>query len=508
MEEPITRQTESTIFSPSLSPATVAQIITDNGKNDPKRAAMLDAQRYFDGHPDIERKSRVYYDKDGRKHDNPAANNAKMKSNFLRMLVQQKQDYGFAKTFVLKLSTETQSEVDLTADEYGLAWKNFCDDALFKAAHTLAGQAVNSGIAWAYLWIDADGNLKLKDIPPELTYPVWHDRQHTVLDRLVYNFMQLKYNSATADTVEYAEYWTETERYLFNVSAGYKTEAGLQDDEGNPIYSHMTGGESWGRIPFVAFRATDDEKPLLEFMRAQVDSYDKLDSNSIDGLIDDLDPLLVFKGISPNVKDLIEARELAKVTRTVSLDTDGDAHFIQAQTQVSAYLEKLQAIRKDIFKFGYGVDTSDARFGGNPNQLEIKSLYQDLDTYTDGLERHFQDFVNDLKYFFDRWWELTGRGSFDIAQSYKVLVKLDRSMMINQSDTLNDATRLQGVVSQRTLLEQIPQVQDVELELSRLEEERKEKEADNPLFAFGRGEKDDGGVPEDDGQAGETAEEE
>lgn len=489
MENNIQKQTESTIFSPTLSPAAIAQIIVSNCKNSPNIENIKIAENYFDGHSDIELKKRVYFDKDRKSYDNPAASNTRIKTNFLRMLVQQKQDYGFAKTFKIKLSTESQDEVDLSTDEYGLAWKNFCDRVLFKTAYSLAGQSVNNGIAWGYLWIDENGDLQIKDIPADLVYPIWRDRQHMELDRLVYNFIQLRYNSMSADKIEYAEYWTDTERYLFNVSQAYSVEKVL---EGENPFAHMTDGVSWGRIPYIAFKATDDEKPLLSFIKAHIDSYEMLDSNSTDSLIDDLDPLLVFKGISPNVKDLIEARELAKLTRTISLDSDGDAHFIQAQTQITAYLEKLQAIRKDIFKFGYGVDTSDARFGGNPNQLEIKSLYQDLDTYTDGLERQFQNFIDRLKYFFDRWYELTGRGSFEIAQSYKVLIELDRSMLINKSAIISDTVALMNTgVSKKTLMEFNPVVQDVDLEFARLEEEKAEAEKENPLFSFPNDEKKD-----------------
>jgi SPP1 family phage portal protein len=485
--ETLTRQTESTIFSPSLSSSDIAQIIVENGKNDAKIRDMKTAQKYFDGHSDIELKKRVYYDKKKVAYENPAANNAKQKSGFLRQLVEQKQNYAFAKTFVLKLSTAESKEVDLTKDEYGIAWKDFCDRSLFKTVYQLGGQSILNGIAWGYLWIDENGDLQIKDIPPEMTYPVWHDRQHTHLDRLVYNFYRLKYNSITPDRTEYAEYWTESERILFNATDGYKPETTLVDDKDNPIFSHMTGGVSWGKVPYIFLKATDDEKPLLNFIKEQVDSYEKMDSNSVDSLIDDLDPLLVLKGVSPNVKDLLEARELAKVTRTVSLDPDGDAHFIQAQTQIQSYIEKLNALRKDIYKFGYGVDTQDARFGGNPNQLEIKSLYQDLDTYTDGLERHLQDFIDQLKYFFDKWWEFSGHGAFVIAQSYKALVKLDRSMLINQSALIDDTVKLQSTgVSQKTLLEFNPAVQDVEQEKKRLEEEKKERDADNSLFDFGK----------------------
>lgn len=495
------RQTESTIFSPELSAAVVAQIITTEGKTAPQIRDMRAADRYFDGHNDIEKKTRVYYDRDRKAYDNPAASNARIKSNFLRTLVQQKQDYAFAKTFVLKLSTKEQQEIDIAEDQYGMAWKNFCDGQLFRLAYVLAGQAVNHGIAWCYVWIDADGGLRIKDMPADLTYPVWADRQHTELDRLVYNFMQTRYGGMTADSTEYAEYWSKNERVLFNVSKAWTAEADLTDGEGNALFSHMSGGQSWGRIPFVVFKATDDEKPLLNFIKDHIDAYDMLDSRSVDGLLDDLDPLLVLKGLSTRVKDIVEGRELAKLTRTISLDADGDARYIQAQTPIDAHERKKESLRRDIIKFGYGVDYEDTRFGGNPNQMVIRSLYQNLDTYTDGLERHFQDFIDSLKYFFDRWCEWAGICAFDIAQEYKVLVKLDRSMMVNESAQIEDTVRLQGTgISQRTLLEKNPAVQDVDLELSRIDEERRESERENQLFNFGGDDSDasDGGAADDD----------
>ena len=480
----------NTIFSEDLSPALITQIIVDKNKNSPAIFAMNTADRYFDGNnEEISKKSRVYFDRDRNKHENPNANNARIKSNFLRMLVQQKQDYGFAKTFIFKLSTEEQQEVDLTKDEYGKAWKNFLDNSLFKLSYILAGQAVNHGIAWCYIWIDENGELQLKDVPSSLIYPIWQDRQHTKLDRLVYNYLIERYKGSLSPTLEeYAEYWSDNERILFDVNKGYEEIPLVMDNDGLSIHSHMIAGNddevSWGRIPFICLKATDDEKTLLSFIKEQIDSYDILDSKSVDGLVDDLDPLLIIKGISPDVSDLIEARELAKMTRTISLDTDGDANYIQAQTAIEAHQKKLESLRHDIIKFGYGIDYEDARFSGNPNQLVIKSLYQNMDTYTDGLERRFQDFINDLKYFFDKWYELTNKGSFEECQKYKILIELDRSMMINQSAQIEDTVKLANTgVSQKTLLEFNPVVQDVELEQERIEEENKQK-SESDIFNF------------------------
>ena len=482
------QQTENTTFSGGLSASEITQIIVNKYRESNYVKQMRIADKYFDiQNEEIEKKTRVYYDKDRNAIQNPRANNAKIKSNFLRMLVQQKQDYGFAKTFILKLSDEKENEIELKDNDYGKEWKKFLDKNLFKTSYVLAGQAVNHGLAWCYVWIDENGELQIKDVEGELVYPIWKNRQHTEIDRLVYNYKTEKYESLNPTIYEYAEYWSDKERRLFNVTNAYAEETETKDENGNPIYSHMVdneGGISWDKIPFICLKATDDEKTLLSFIKEQIDAYDQLDSRSVDGLVDDLDPILVLKGISPSVGDLLEARELAKMTRTISTDSDGDASYIQAQTPVQNHLQKMESLRRDIIKFGYGIDYEDSRFGGNPNQLVIKSLYQNLDTYTDGLERHFQDFINDLKYFFDKWYEFSGKGSFDECQKYKLLVKLDRSMMVNQSAQIEDTVKLaQTGVSQKTMLEFNPIVQDVELEQERLEEERKQNE-NNDLFNF------------------------
>ena len=480
---------ENTIFTGDLNPALISQIIVNKYKLSPIIQDMRIADQYYDAHNEIiEKKRRVYFDKDRKPIENPNANNAKIKNNFLRMLVQQKQDYGFAKSFILKLSDENEQEIELSENDYGKEWKKFLDDELFKMSYILSGQAINHGIAWCYIWIDENGKLQIKDVPSDLIYPIWKDRQHFNLDKLVYNYNVERYEGSINPTIdEYAEYWSENERILFDVNNGYSEIPQIVDDSGKVIHSHMTNGTdeiNWDRIPFIALKGTDDEKTLLSFIKEQIDSYDILASKSVDGLVDDLDPLLVFKGISPNVSDLLEARELAKMTRTISVDTDGDASYIQAQTAIDAHLKELESLRRDIIKFGYGIDYEDARFGGNPNQLVIKSLYQNLDTYTDGIERQFQNFMQSLKYFFDKWYEFSGKGSFEECQKYKILIKLDRSMMINQSALIEDTVKLAGTgVSKKTQLEFNPVVQDVELELERIDKEQKESQ-NNDLFNF------------------------
>ena len=140
---------ENTIFTGNLNPALISQIIINKYKLSPIIQEMRIADRYYDAHNEIiEKKRRVYFDKDRKPIENPNANNAKIKNNFLRMLVQQKQDYGFAKSFILKLSDENEQEIELSENDYGKEWKKFLDDKLFKMSYILSGQAINHGIAW------------------------------------------------------------------------------------------------------------------------------------------------------------------------------------------------------------------------------------------------------------------------------------------------------------------------------------------------------------------------
>ena len=124
---------ENAIFTGNLNPALISQIIINKYKLSPIIKEMRIADRYYDTHNEIiEKKRRVYFDKDRKPIENPNANNAKIKNNFLRMLVQQKQDYGFAKSFILKLSDENEQEIELTENDYGKEWKKFLDNKVVK----------------------------------------------------------------------------------------------------------------------------------------------------------------------------------------------------------------------------------------------------------------------------------------------------------------------------------------------------------------------------------------
>lgn len=474
---------ENAIFDVNLQPKDIAKIIVDGTKNSPKIEAMREADAYFSvNNIEISKKRRVYYDKDRKEIENPSANNAKISTTLLRELVEGKQDYCLGKMFVLSMKTNDGKEVK-KEDNYYKHWEEFCDNYFYGLCYRLVGEAVNHGLAWVYVWLDESGVLKITDVPSELVYPVWKDRNHTNLDKLVYNYTQCVFNSNSSQfDKEYAEYWTENERFLFDVSGGYDE---IKTTETN-YHLESADGEvrGWGKIPFVCLKATDDEKTQLSLIKPLVDNFDMLLSRSIDTLVDELDPLLVLKNISPTIDSLIEAREIAKMTKTISVDDDGDAKFITPSVDVRENLNAVETLKKMIISAGKGTDYDDIRFSGNPNEMVIKCLFQKLDTYADGLERHFQDFITNFKYFFDLWLDWKNEISLDESKKYTVYANFDRTMMMNESSKIENVVKVKDCgVSLRTLLENNPFVKDVELELDRLEaEEKKELEKQEKIL--------------------------
>ena len=105
-------------------------------------------------------------------------------------------------------------------------------------------------------------------------------------------------------------------------------ETHMQDAKGNGI--------SWDRVPFIFFKGNDDELPLLNECKSDVDAYDMLKSKSIDSLLDDIDAVLVVEDISPEMGEITRARKLVQQSRIMTIDKGGKAYFIKVDANVNA----------------------------------------------------------------------------------------------------------------------------------------------------------------------------
>ena len=113
----------------------------------------------------------------------------------------------------------------------------------------------------------------------------------------------------------------------------------------------------------------------------------------------------------------------------------------------------------------------------------LQSIYNDIDLDANGMELEFQRSLKELLWFVNMYlYNTTGK---DYTNN-KVKFIFNRDMMMNESEIM---TMLQGLgieISQRTLISQVPWIDDVQKELDRVKEEYNETLVDDYTGAIGR----------------------
>jgi SPP1 family phage portal protein len=116
-----------------------------------------------------------------------------------------------------------------------------------------------------------------------------------------------------------------------------------------------------------------------------------------------------------------------------------------------------------------GYDAKDDRLGGSPNQMNIQSMYSDIDLDANEMETEFQASFEDLLWFVNVHLANTGQGNFDGVDAEVIF---NRDMLISESEIITNVRQLVGIISDETLIANIPWVDDPQAELERLKAQK------------------------------------
>jgi len=476
----------------------LTQLLLEQYRNSPIIQDMKVADKYYRvENIAIQDKDRSYTDpKTKQPVTNPSLSNEKIASAFLRQSVNQKVAYGFGKPFVLSVDLINDDETEESQEKkekYSKLWDDFVTPYFRKQIKSIAKEAINNGIGWGFIYIDQETQeLKLINVKSETIYPKWTDGNHDKLNNIVRDYIDLVYTEDGIKKVNKVELWDDKQvvKYIAD-------ELSLEPDaneNGENVFTHLAENKSWDKIPFIFLKSSDDEMPLLKLIKSEIDAYDRLASKSIDTLIDDIDAVIAVKGMSAEVKDLIEARELLSTVKMVAVEENGDVSYLQANISIDNIQKKLENLKKDIKEFSCTVNTQDIQLGNNPSGVALKASYQDLDTYMNDLETEFELFMQQFKYFFDKYLEFKGEFTAEELKNFDITVTLDRDMMMNETELIENTAKLSGLVSQETLDSYNPAVESHEIEQERRENE--ENDTDNQ-YNFGIIPDDEENIEED-----------
>ena len=114
---------------------------------------------------------------------------------------------------------------------------------------------------------------------------------------------------------------------------------------------------------------------------------------------------------------------------------------------------KRQLLKDAIIENARGYDAKDERMGGNPNQMNIQSMYSDIDLDANGIEIEFQAAMEELLWFVNQHLANTGKGNFE-GEEVKVI--FDRDVLINETEAINNCKNSVGILSNETIVKNHP----------------------------------------------------
>jgi len=446
-------------------------------KRSPKRKAMIIGEKYYQGEHDILTRKRTVIGKDGLLQEVENLPNNKIVDNQYAKMVDQKVNYLLGKP--LTFSTENK--------QYEAALKKVFNKKFHRTLKNLGEDSLNGGIGWLHPYYNDQGELCFKKFEPYEILPFWADAEHTILDVAVRLYEVDAYEGSSERVIEKVEVYTVNgvQRFILqntnlvpdveNPSSNYIT---IEDEEGN------SEEYNWGRIPLIAFKYNNKELPLIKRVKSLQDGINTILSDFQNNMQEDTrNTILVIKNMDGT--NLAEFRHNLATYGAVKVRTvegaDGGVDTLTIEVNADNYKAILELFKKALIENARGYDAKDDRMSGNPNQMNIQSMYSDIDLDANGMETEYQASFEELLWFVNTHLANTGQGDFS---NENVTVIFNRDILINESETIDNCKKSVGILSNETIISQHPWTSDIEKELKRIEEEKKNSMMDEYANAF------------------------
>lgn len=221
----------------------------------------------------------------------------------------------------------------------------------------------------------------------------------------------------------------------------------------------------YGMVPLVVYNNNDEQIGDIEPIKSLIDAYDVLISDSMNEFDRFAWAYLILKGLKLTADDAKNIKD----KRLIELLTDfGDVKFLTKDIN-DQFIENMKTtIREEIHKQSHVPDMTDQSFAGNQSGIAIRYKLYDLENLASTKEIYFRD---GLTRRIDLIMSIMQKKTGSRAELQEFNIVFNRNIPLNITEIADYTQKLKGMVSDRTLLEQIPFVKDPQVELDRLAEE-------------------------------------
>ena len=426
----------------------------------PLRKEQLLAEKYYDGDHDILKRERKVMNADGTL--SPVFNlpNNKLVDNQYKKLVDQKTNYVLGKPLTIATSK----------DEYLSELSKIFTSKVHRQLRVLAQYAVDGGIAWLYPYYDENGKFRLAVFPSYEICPIWKDKGHTELEcAMRYYTEEVLDEKGGWKLLYHVDLFTTHGIIHFN----YQGASLIPSD--NPHTDYMTSngrGYNWDRLPIIPFKYNSKEIPLIRNVKSLQDSLNQVLSDFQNNMEEDPRTcILVLKNYDgTNIPEFRQNLATYGVIKVTTVDgVQGGVETLKVEVNAANYQAILMQLKRAIVENGRGFDAKEERMDGDPNQMNIESMYTDIDLDVNAMETEFQAGFEELKWFIDQYLIHNNLGNY---LEEEVTFVFNRDIFINEDAKIENCVKSKGVISDKTIIARHPWVTNLEHELSQIEEDK------------------------------------
>lgn len=445
----------------ALSDSNVLKDIISNDVASTFKKNMYYGKEYYKSNNcEIMNRNFEYFTNGRNIQDEWRANN-KIPNNFLKTLIDQKTNYSFSKEVTINNCENITNIFDINTK-----------------LRKLVKESSKKAVGWLHVYINKNGEFNTRIIPAEEVIAIFDSEFEEELIQIIRyysiyviegNLKKQRYKVEIWDSEKVTYYEEDSNgNYLLDMSVNI-----------NPVYhwnvnTYSLGtitestNHSWGKVPFIPLWNNDERLTDLNPVKSHIDMFDKVISdfgNNLEDIQDSVIKLVNYGGMTDKLDEFLEYLKKYKV---LPLDTDGNAEYMTIDIPIEARKEMIDILRNCIFEFGQGVDIQKVG-DGNITNVVIRNRYAGLDLKANDFEANCKEFIMQVFWFVNEYLKNNGMKQDDLK---KIEITFNRSLIINNQETVDIAQKSKGIISDKTIVSNHPWVVDAEQELQQLEEEK------------------------------------
>lgn len=305
------------------------------------------------------------------------------------------------------------------------------------------------GIAPQLCYINEDNEKRFRNINPEQVIPVYSADLDEELLYCIYFYPVVDWDKDEWDSKFSVNVYDDKNIYHYISTDGF-----------NSFTAEEPETHFFGEVPFSIFYLNDDGTSIFDCIIGLQDAYNKLLSDSVNDWEAFCDCYMVFKNGKLDEEDVEKMRQ----NRVISSDDDMDVFYLTKNSSDAQVMNLLDEVNTAIHTIANSPDFSSEEFGsGVSSGIALQFKLVGMSNIATNIEAQFRKAICKRIDLLNKVFSLVD------TSSYEVEISFTHNLPANISDTAQTVNQLRGLVSDETLLAQIPFIGDVKQELERIE---------------------------------------